>query len=65
MFRQILRQSVTSITLIISYNMGTRALPDIHALTPWVCGPRGGGVLVAYIRQRTHAHVITTYYIHH
>ena len=64
MFRQILRLSATSITLIISYNMGTCALPDIHALTPRVCGPRGG-VLVAYIRQRTHAHVITTYYIHH
>ena len=43
MFRQILRLSATSITLIISYNMGTCALPDIHALTPRVCGPRGGG----------------------
>ena len=48
MFRQILRQSATSRTLIISYNMGTRALPDIHALTPWVCGPRGGGACGIY-----------------
>ena len=48
MFRQILRQSATSITLIISYNMGTLALPDIHALTPRVCGPQGGGACGIY-----------------
>ena len=35
----------------ISYNMGTRALPDMYALSP-----RASGI---HIRQSTRAHVIT------
>ena len=36
--------------------MGTRALPDMYALSPWACGPRA---LDIHIRQSTHAHVTT------
>ena len=39
--------------------MGTRALPDMYALSPWACGPRGLGI---HIRQSTRAHVTTTTY---
>ena len=40
--------------------MGTRALPDMYALSPRACGPRASGI---HIRQSTHAHVITYTYI--
>ena len=36
--------------------MGTRALPDMYALSPWACSPRASGI---HIRQSTRAHVIT------
>ena len=36
--------------------MGTRALPDMYALSPRACGPRASGI---HIRQSTRAHVIT------
>ena len=39
--------------------MGTRALPDMYALSPRACGPRASGI---HIRQSTHAHVITYTY---
>ena len=52
----------------ISYNMGTRDLPDIyaHALGPAALGlghmrPEGVGI---YIRQIPLAHVITYTYVH-
>ena len=40
----------------ISYNMGTRPLPDMYALSPRACGARAFGI---HIRQSTRAHVIT------
>ena len=40
--------------------MGTRALPDMYALSPWACGPRASGT---HIRQSTRAHVITIIFI--
>ena len=40
--------------------MGTRALPDIYALSPRACGPRASGI---HIRQSTCAHVITYTYL--
>ena len=40
--------------------MGTRALPDMYALSPRACGPRASGI---HIRQSTRAHVITYTYI--
>ena len=36
--------------------MGTRALPDMFALSPRACDPRASGI---HIRQSTRAHVIT------
>ena len=39
--------------------MGTRALPDMYALSPRACGPRASGI---HIRQSTRAHVITYTY---
>ena len=39
--------------------MGTRALPDMYALSPWACGPRASGI---HIRQSTCAHVVTITY---
>ena len=36
--------------------MGTRALPDMYALSPRACGPRASGI---HIRQSTRARVIT------
>ena len=41
----------------VSYNMGTRALPDTYALSP-----RAFGI---YIRQSTCAHVITITYFNY
>ena len=42
--------------------MGTRALPDMYALSPLACGPRALGI---HIRQSTRAHVtIITYSIY-
>ena len=55
-FGQILRVSEV---LHISYNMSTRALPDMYALSPRACGPRASSI---HIRQSTRAHVITYTY---
>ena len=41
--------------------MGTHALPDMYALSPWACCPRASGI---HIRQSTRAHVITYTYMH-
>ena len=41
----------------VSYNTGTRALPDIYALALWCCMP--SGIMRIYIRQSTLACVIT------
>ena len=41
---------------IISYNMGSSALPDMYARSPRAAGPRAEGI---HIRQSTSAHVIT------
>ena len=40
--------------------MGTRALPDMYALSPRACGPWASGI---HIRQSTRAHVITYVYL--
>ena len=34
--------------------MGTRALPDMYALSPWACGPQALGI---HIKQSTLAHL--------
>ena len=44
------------VVLHISYNMCSRDLPDMYALSPRACGPRASGV---HIRQIPPAHVTT------